>query len=1022
MAALFDKPILCPILVGRAPYLDSLEQRLQRVRDGQGQTLLLAGEAGIGKSRLVAEAKSVATQQSFTLLQGNCFEPDRGLPYAPVLDLLRTFIARHSLEPLRPFTSELVKLLPELGPLLPDTVPTPPLAPEQEKRRHFQTLTRFLLQGGDRPGTTLLVIVEDLHWCDDTSLEFLLYFARQIAAQPVWLLLTYRHDEAQTHPALRHFLADLDRERLASELLLQPLPQAGVEAMIRAIFEQPHPVRPEFAEAIHSLTDGNPFFVEETLKSLVASGDIYFSLGGWTRKPVSELRIPRTVQDAVSRRTEQLSPAARALLTLAAVAGRRFDVFLLQHVTQQTEEELLRLVKELIAAQLVVEESADQFVFRHALTRQAVYASLLARERRALHRQLLEAMERLYTATAEAHLAELAYHAYESQAWEIALTYSRRAGEKAQALYTPRAALEHFTRALEAARQLALASQTPDLASLYRARGQMYQTLGELEAARADYEAMLDEARAHADRPAEWQALIDLGFLWAAQDYERTGEYFRRALEAARGLGDPARLGHSLNRIGNWRLNVEQVEAARRCHLEALGLFEALDDKPGLAATLDLLGITSLVLSDLIQSVAYYERAMALFRELNDRGGLLSSLLIYAGRGANYLSSTAVTLRTPVGEQVRDADRALLIAREIDARPAEAMGLIWLGLILSSAGEYGRALEGIRKGLEIAEAIEHRHFMAVGHMILGALYVDLLALPIARGHLEQALTLARETGSHVWMGTISAFLATACTRQGDLSSAEALLRQRLTPDLPMQTMAQRQLWTARAELALAQNDPAEALRLVEQLIAAAPNIETAGEHAIPRLGWLRGEALTALGRMKEAEAVLQAAQSMGHELGLTPMLWRLSVALGKTYLAWGRRDEAASAFASARTIIEDLAAKLAEADTALRDNFLRSALASMARVSLDSPRRKAKEAAGGLTNREREVAALIAQGKTNREIAGAMVLSHRTVEAHISNILSKLNLASRAQIAVWAVERGLTQVKAHPKPRSAKLK
>jgi DNA-binding CsgD family transcriptional regulator len=537
----------------------------------------------------------------------------------------------------------------------------------------------------------------------------------------------------------------------------------------------------------------------------------------------------------------------------------------------------------------------------------------------------------------------------------------------------------------------------------------MYQTLGEIDAARADYETALDEARAHGDRHAEWQALMDLGFLWAAQDYARTGDYFRQALDAARVLNHPATLASSLNRIGNWHLNVEQPEEARRYHGEALHIFEALNDKPGLAATLDLLGITYLVLSDLAQSIAHYERAMALFRELKDRGGLLTSLLIYSGRGTNYLGSTAVTVPIPVAEQVQDAEAALQIAREIDARPAEAMSLIWLGLIHSSAGAYKPALEDLRQGLALAEAIEHRHFMAVGHMILGALYVDILALPVARGHLEQALTLARETGSHIWMGTISAFLATAYTRQGELALAEATLRQRLTPDLPMQTMPQRQLWCARAELALAEGDAKQALEIVERLIASAPNVESAGERAIPRLGILRGEVLLALGRMKEAEGVFQAVETMLHQLGLAPLLWRLYVALGRMYLAWGRRDEAAAAFSVARSVIEALAAELANIDVALRDNFVRAATTSLARVSLDSPRRKAKEEAGGLTAREREVAALITQGKSNREIAEAMVLSHRTVEAHISNILSKLNLASRAQIAVWAVERGLVK-------------
>ncbi|MBI3241906.1 MAG: AAA family ATPase [Chloroflexi bacterium] len=1019
MAALLEKTILCPVLIGRTPYLNSLSQRLEQIREGQGQVILLAGEAGIGKSRLAAETKALARQGGFTVLQGNCFEPDRVLPYAPWLDLLRGFVASHDETALHPFAPELIKLLPELGGVLPEMRPTPVLEPEQEKRRHFQTLTQFLIglvgadlrvgppmdkRMGKHAGLPLqMIVIEDLHWCDDTSLEFLLYFARHLVNSPILLLLTYRSDEPT--PGLTHFLAELDRARLAAEFTLARLPADDVERMIRAIFEQAQPVRAEFTEAIHSLADGNPFFIEETLKALVASGDIYLANGIWTRKPIGDLQIPRTVQDAVQRRIGTLSEPARRLLALAAVAGRRFDFAVLQLAVQQTEGELLKLVRELVVAQLVVEEAADHFVFRHALTRQAIYSDLLGRERRALHRRVAEAMEGLYAHVAESHLAELALHFYEAGVWERALAYSRRAGEKAQALYTPRAAQEHYAHAIESARQLAVAVPV----ELYRARGQMNQTLGDFEAARDDFQAMLDEARGRNNRQAEWQALLELGFLWAARDYTRTGQYFRQALELARALDDSATLAHNLNRMGNWHLNIEQPLEALSYHREALRIFELLGDKAGLAATLDLLGIANYVANDTVSGVAYYERAIALFRELNDRGGLMSSLMIYSSRGTDYLGRTAVPVKTTLAERLGDGELALQMAQEIGARPGEALGHSWLGLALATAGEYGRALPLIRKGLALAEEIEHRHFMATSHLILGALHWDILALPTARLHLEQAVTLARETASMVWMRIAASYLVSTYVLQGQAEAAEKFLNEVLTPDLPAQAVGQRQLWFARAELLLAQGKAKEALAIVEQLIASAPNVEQAGEAAISSLALLRGEALMALGRMKEAEAVLLAGQRAAQEYERPPMQWRLHLALGKLYLARGQRDDAAGEFSSVRVIIEALAGKLG--DAALRENFVRSATAGMGRATPDSPRRKAKKEAGGLTGREREVAALIAQGKSNREIAGALVLSPRTVEVHIANIMSKLGAASRAQIAAWVVEHKIGSTK-----------
>jgi len=335
MSTLLDRPLLCPILVGREKYLDVLEQHLGEARNGHGHTLLMAGEAGVGKSRLVTEAKVWGHQNGIEILRGNCFELDRMLPFGPILDLLRGYTKVHSAEKLKSAATELVKRLLDVRLPTPEIHPMPSLDPSQEKQRYFQALDELFIENT----SGLLLIVEDIHWCDDTSLEFLLHFARQISTTPILLLLTYRNDEL--HASLVHFLAVLDQARLASELALDRLSQADVETMIAAIFEQSQPIKKEFAGAIYSLTDGNPFFVEETLKALMALGDIYYGMSGWTRKPLSELNIPRSIQDNVQRRIEQLSENTRQLLSLAATAGRRFDVGLLQHLTQYPETELL---------------------------------------------------------------------------------------------------------------------------------------------------------------------------------------------------------------------------------------------------------------------------------------------------------------------------------------------------------------------------------------------------------------------------------------------------------------------------------------------------------------------------------------------------------------------------------------------------------------------------------------------------------------------------------------------------------
>ena len=985
-----NNPVLCPILVGRAPYLDVLHQHLSEAQRGHGQTLLLAGESGIGKSRLVAESRKWAKQNGLVIFQGNCFESDQVLPYAPILDLLRTYMRSHPLGPLEPFASDLARLMPELGTLLPNVAPSSPLEPAQEKLRYFQTLNNFI----EEESLGSLVIIEDIHWCDDTSLEYLLHFAHRISKISSLLLLTYRNDEL--NPSLRHFLADLDHKRLASEMTLNRLAQEDVEAMIAAIFGQEQPIKPEFAEAIQALTDGNPFFVEETLKALLTSGDIYYGIGGWTRKPINELQIPRTVQDAVQRRVDSLSPKTQQLIILAAVAGRRFDFDLLQRLTQASEDGLLKQVKELIAAQLVVEESADYFLFRHALTRQAIYSQLLSRERRAFHRQITEMLQTMQDPTNHGRLAELAYHAYEAGMWELALRFSQEAGERAQyELYTPRAALENYNRAFEAARYL----EIPIPLVLLHERGQMHETLGEFDRALEDYDTELSEARARAHAQGEWQALIDLGFLTASRDYVKAGDYFRAALAITSGLTDPAIVAQTLNRVGNWHFNLAQSAEAFQYHTEAVRIFESLQDPRGLAATHDLLGITCLVECNLQEYVAHYEKAMTIFRELDDRGGFISSLAIYATRGADYLASVAAPVIVPLEDRLKDGREALAIAQQMGARPAETLGKLWLGLSLASAGKYSEGLEMTRAGLELANIIDHRHFMATGHMILGAFYLDIFAFPLAQMHLEQARKLAEETKSYIWLGMITSFLADTYTHQRNFAKSDAILRTLLTEDLPIHASHQRHLWRARAEWHLAQGQAAEAFAIARQVVDHT-------DRPIPRFSLLYAEAALALRRYATAQNALQPAREVAQALGLKPLLWRILLAQGRAARLQGNAEQAENYFAEGQAAFDELLSELALSDSALTE-YLVQARDRMTRYRSTTARSLTKDQYAGLTSRERDVAGLIARGKSNREIAQMLVLSNRTVEAHISSILAKLNFSSRAQIAVWAVEKGL---------------
>ena len=996
-------PMIMPHLVGRASQLATLQLLVEQAKRGEGHLVLISGEAGIGKSRLVAEVKTSTTSQGFLLLQGNCFPTDVTYPYAPLLDLLRSLFASR---PAAPLATELERLARDLFPLLPELVPDQampllPLEPEQEKRRLFAVLANFFLRLS--ASSPLLLIIEDVHWSDSTSLDFLHTLARRTVSQPLLLLVTYRQDEMRAE--LSSWLAQLTRERLAEALRLVPLSRNEVDTMLSAIFEERHTsfdmrrfLHGELLDALYTLTEGNPFFVEETLSAMIAAGDIFYAQGYWNRRSLPAARIPHSVQDAVQQRTQHLGEAAKQVLTLAAVAGRHFDFALLQQLTGYDEEQLLKVMKELVFAQLVVEESTEQFAFRHALTRQVIYTHLLARERTRVHRTIAETMEQLPPAALDAHVEDLANHFYQAKVWQKTVDYAQRAGEKALRLYSHRAAINYFTWTLEAADHLSLPPTLP----LYRARGQAYDTLGEFEHAQRDYTQALDAARTKHDRAAEWQSAIDLGFLWAQRDYTRAETWFRQALILAQALEDPVLHARSLNRIGNWHLNVEQPQEALRYHREALAIFQQLHDARGIAETLDLLGMTSYLGGDLSGGTAYYRQAIALFEELGNREGLTSSLATLTMCASTYHTDALIAVAS-LAEVLPDAERAVKVAHEIGQRSAESYALFQLGLCLGSQGEYTHALAECQQSLHIAEEIEHRQWQTAAHAMLGGVYSGLLAHRQARDHFEQALVLAQETHSLFWTRMATGYLASVSILLHDYARAGALLHTALSPGTAIQTMAQRMLCCASVELALAQGQPAHALNIIDRLMASAAQ-GTEGQNSL-RVLKLRGEALVMLQRPVEAAVAFEEAQEIARTQGVRPMHWRICIALGSLYQAQGRNTEAEQAFATARTLIEELAATIA--DEPLHDNFLQLARAMLPHSRPLSPKQADKQAFGGLTAREREVVAQIAQGKSNREIADLLVLSERTIETHVSNIKFKLSFTSRIQIASWAIERGL---------------
>jgi DNA-binding CsgD family transcriptional regulator/tetratricopeptide (TPR) repeat protein len=999
-----ERSVICPVLVGRQRALDGAHAALDRARAGTGGVLLVAGEAGIGKSRMLRETTADARRRGFTVLKGACFEADRAAPYAPLLDLVRELSATTSpaavAHILAPAAPELLRAFPELASIFADLPPLEALDPEHERRRLLHAVSETIATlARTQP---VFVAIEDVHWGDEASLDLVLHLARRVATQPVVVALSYRSDEVA--PPLERLLAELDRTRVATELALMRFSKVELSAMLSAIFDGSVPGG-GFLETIYALTEGNPFFVEEVLKALVSTGDLSRRAdGAWHARPLARVQTPRTAVEAVRRRLSALTVPARDVASVAAVAGRRFDFALLQTLTGKDERTLLALIRELISAQLVTEESPDRFAFRHALTREAIVGELLARERVALHRAVADALEQQGGAS-ESHSEALAYHAYGARDWPRALAASARAARHALALHAPREALAHLDRAFDAAKQAGL---IPD-AALRLARGRTLETLGDLQGAHDEFCAALEAARRDARDIDAWNALHALGMLWAARDYQRAGEYRGQALTLARSIGDPSLLARSLNRVANWHVNLEQPAPALRDHHEALALFERLGDERGVAETVDLIAMAHHIAGELAESAACYERAIALHEALGDRRGLTGALALLCLNNASVHSSCTAFGPTALAEEVLRDERPIHIAREIGWRAGEAFVRYIVADALAWRGVFDRALPLARESLAIAEEMEHLQWQCAASRAIGMMMLDLQSPHAAREPLEHAHAIALRLGSRAWRRWSAAPLAVALARLGEFRSAHAVLddaavpsplgREALRPgDEDTPTLGERYLVLAGAEVALAEGNPARALEMVERRLSAERG-------PVPRMTFTKARALIALEDSRAAEDVLRQACTEAVASDAMPLLWRVQATMGQVMRQERRRAESRQAFDAARATAEVIVGRIA--DESLRETFV-AAVAKMAPAApAPSARQKAKASSGGLTARERDVARLVAQGKTNRAIARALGIGERTAEGYVASAMAKLGFSTRTQLAAWTVERDL---------------
>jgi tetratricopeptide (TPR) repeat protein len=486
--------------VGREDSLGWLRAQWSDARGGSGRLAVIAGDPGIGKTRLATELARAAHQEGAAVLLGRCHE-ELLMSYQPFVEAFGRYVAAVSPEVLRdqadPYGGELARLVPELARRLPD-LPEPASVDSEGQRFRLFEAAGSLLANASRSWPVVLVL-EDLHWADKPTALLLTHVMRSIQTERVLIIGTYR--ETELDEPLASVLADLRRERAVERLRLGSLHRGEVATMISEWLGRAPPTH--FAHALHRETEGNPFFIEEVLRHLIEADAVEGT--EWGRlASFTELGIPDGVREAIERRLGTLSPVARRIVTMAAAIGRSFSIEVLEALAELPGERLLEALEEATERRIVEEDAGalGHYTFAHALIRETLYASLSGPRRVGLHRRIGAILEQQHAGDTEPPLGELAYHfvaAAEPGAAAKAVDYSARAARRALASLAYEEAVGHFDRALEA---LQLAKSTDEAT-----RGELMLGLGESHSKASDF----DQSRAAFQAAAELARTAGLG-------------------------------------------------------------------------------------------------------------------------------------------------------------------------------------------------------------------------------------------------------------------------------------------------------------------------------------------------------------------------------------------------------------------------------------------------------------------------------------------------------------------------------
>ena len=867
--------------VGRGRERAQLLEAFERARAGHGQVAFLVAEAGMGKSRLAAELRWQIGEEA-EWREGHCLSFGRAMALHPLVDLARRWLDIEEGDAEPAIAAKIEQGLAAIGPDLASAAPylrallsidpadpaVRAMSPAERRGLIFEALRSMLFRSAEQRPQVL--VIEDLHWIDEASEQFLTGFVQSVPAVRALVVLTYRPGYANPFGE-RSYFTSIKPAALSTE------ESARVAEAVLAADALP----PELRALVAARAEGNPFYVEELVRSLEESGVVQRTAAGLVlARALSTSVVPGTIHDVIAARIDRLAEAPKLMLQLASVVGREFTRRLVDRVSE-IGERTDGALRELTALELIHERRLVPelvYAFKHALTQEVAYASLLGDRRRALHRLVGTAIEELHADRLPEQYDVLAHHFSRTDDLERALRYLLAAAEKATRAFGLRQALDLYAEALDvAARLVARATAPPPgtLMAIHAARADLFLGVGDFPRSREAAETLVALAREVPDPVTEAEALVrSASALQWAEDFPAALERARQAIELAESTGAERPLAGGLYVRGYVHAVSGRLDAAREDGERALAIGRAVGDPTRQALALHILALRT------------------------------------AWRGEYRESLELAT------EGVRLAETHRL--------PIPLLRCWWnQGASWTDLGEYDAALAVLSQGLALAERIGDDAFLPRFQNTLGWLHIECgdLARGIELSERSYEVT-ARSSGSgHGTGAERRAFIrnneADAWMVRGDLASAAEALAEsshivRHPP--PSRWMTWRyamHCYASQGQLALRQGDPDRARRMADQSLELGV---PADSRKFEAWAWrIKGESATARRAWHEAEDALRRSLALATLIAQPRQTWLSHVALGRLEEARGRRDQALARYRDAWAIITSLRAAIRDA-------------------------------------------------------------------------------------------------------------